>query len=80
MAHPNGGVLATENRGRGPASRARHLAGWGGLPGGARRITYVALLLLREMLHRLESPVCIWVLAAEEPGNLEGCKVPMCAR
>lgn len=31
MIHPAGGVVATDGRGRGPASRVRQLAGWGGL-------------------------------------------------
>lgn len=53
-----------------PPAGQKATAGWGGLEGGARRITYVATLLLRKVL-RLSSGLCL-VVRGREAGELLG--------
>lgn len=75
MIHPTGGVVATDGRGRGPASRVRHLQA-----GAVSRVepdgspTWPRSWCGRCFVH---PPVCVWNLEAEKPGSLWVYLVPV---
>lgn len=71
--------MATDGRGRGPASRVRQLAGWGGLAWWGQTDHLRGLAPAEEGASSIRRSVSgTW--GAEKPGSLWACLVPVGAR